>query len=53
LASFYENDAEDNPVEEEPQATEEFSVRPPEPDMKPQPKPKSGGVFSSRYGIRI
>lgn len=51
LASFYENDAEDNPVEEEPQAIEELPAQPPETDPKPQPKPKS--VFSSRYVIRI
>jgi hypothetical protein len=46
LASFYENDAEHNPVEEQEdsQPTEEHPVRPPAPD----PKPKSGGVSSSR-----
>jgi hypothetical protein len=51
LASFYENDAEDIPVEEESQPLEEHPVGPPAPDPKPQPKPKSGGVFSSRYII--
>lgn len=52
MASFYENDPEDNPAEEEeeePQAIEELPVRPPEPDPKPQPKSKSRDVFSSRY----
>jgi hypothetical protein len=51
LASFYENDAEDIPVEEPENSKpiEERPVRPPAPD----PKPVSGSVSSSRYIIII
>ncbi|PNF14314.1 NSFL1 cofactor p47 [Cryptotermes secundus] len=48
LASFYENDGEHNPIEEqeESQLAEEHPVWPTAAD----PKPKSGGVSSSRFG---
>lgn len=52
LASFYENDAEDNSVEDEEadsQRVEELPVQPLAPHEKAQPKPKSGGMFSARY----
>jgi hypothetical protein len=51
LASFYENDVEDIPIEEreESEPIEEHPVQPP----APAPKPKSGSVSSSRYIVII
>ena len=51
LASFYENDGEDNAVEEEEAEShvEELPVQPLASHPKVQPQPKSGGVFSARY----
>lgn len=52
LASFYENDGEDNAVEEEVAEShvEELPVQPLASHPQVQPKPKSGGVFSARFG---
>lgn len=51
LASFYENDAEDTVEEEEAESQRvELPGQPLASHPKAEPKPKSGGVFSARFG---
>ncbi|KAJ4430325.1 hypothetical protein ANN_22538, partial [Periplaneta americana] len=50
LASFYENDGEDNPVEEEDEQQPVEELPDQQPASDPKQKPKPGNVFSSRFG---